>query len=966
MTVFAALIGIITVSQVNAQSDVFNTGFRLDFKKSSETASVDEDVVSNVVKATNNTSRAIRFNLDLASPFGWRVVNDLERVYSVAAGDSLFIPVRLIPSKETVGNVSYFISATAYTEFGDALASTPWSVEIKKVSKWNLTVEERQLYFTNDSDSTTINVHLTNDGNSVENIQVNFTPDARLEVLDADWKPIRDNSFLTSLRVGIDTTFKINVRIKDDKNKGYFFSDTPDDEQEKVDNKKYRLMVSGFRTDERNSSKGRRVNFTKLTSKAVFASNEGSSVIPLDIELNSYNVLSSFTNFTLDLSGAADLGNQRNVRYNYQALINTNSVTGTEFNSGNRFLQYSTRNYQVAVGNVGENMGLFVSGLGAKASVMPTEKLEVGAIYASNVSRGGPVAPNDLSFYGGRLKYEVDKGTDVEAQYLNQQDDFNSINGDLFRLQANIKLANKHRLRFSGGYSIQTDTFDPDSVFQSTGYGGDLRYVGSVKKFNFSVNGGYYTDLFLGQFGGSQQASVNARYVLGNGRSITLRGAVNESQPVRFRRGTRFESLLNRRNLYELRYEWRVNGATMTFVPSYNDSETLGLRINTKGVSVGYSKNQGRTLRIFSRFFAGYTEAPDFDINPYPVAKWESRVRYKNLNLLARYNYGPASLTENFRVINDKLNPQSVFISAFATLYFRKEGLLLRPRLNTRYESVFARWRTNFSTDLEYYSKSGYTFTMGAEYLTINQGESQISQRNQQLGIETNINTFSQTNFFLRLGIRKRLGFKRPGGKSFPLKVIVFKDADADGIRGRGEAYVENVLIKINDQTVITNKAGEGEFLNLAYGEHAMESTVLGDTEGWFKSDDNTFFMDKEKTIYIPLTRGVQIAGNVLVQKATYSRFANEVNLSGVKITAIGDDDKVYSGITDRAGQFRLFVPFGKYTIAASSSTIDEQFQFAQDAYELEINSADSNYRLTYYLIEKKRKLNIRKFGNNN
>lgn len=951
---------------MNAQSDVFNTGFRLDFKKSSETASVDEDVVSNVVRATNQTSRPIRFVLDLASPFGWRVVNNLEKVYQVNAGDSLFIPVRLIPSRETVGNVSYFISATAYTEFGDALASTPWSVEIKKVSKWNLTVEERQLYFTNDSDSTTINVRLTNDGNSVENIQVNLTPDARLQVLDADWKPIRDNSFLTSLAVGVDTTFQINVKIKDDKSKGYFFSDTPDDEQEKVDNKKYRLMVSGFRTDERNSSKGRRVNFTKLTSKAVFASNEGSSVIPLDIELNSYNVLSNFTNFSLDFRGDADLGRQRNLRYSYQALINTNSLTGTEFTSGNRFLQYSTKKYQVAVGNVGENMGLFISGIGAKASVMPTKKLEIGGIYATNVSRGGPVAPNDLSYYGGRLKYEVRKGTDVEAQYLNQQDDFNSINGDLFRVQTNIKLANKHRVRFAGGYSIQTDSFNPDSVFQVNGYGGEFRYVGTVKKINFAVNGGYYTDSFLGQFGGNQQLSLNARYPLGGGKSITLRGGLNESKPVRFRRGNRFESLLNRRNTYEMRLEWRTNGATMTFVPSYSDSETLGLRINTKGASVSYSKNQGRTLRIFSRFFAGYTEAPDFDIKPYPVARWESRLRYKNLNILARYNYGPGSLTENFRVINDKLNPQSVFISAFATLYFRKQGLLLRPRFNTRYESVFARWRTNFSNDLEYFSKSGYVFTMGAEYLTINQGESPVSQRNQLLGIESNTNTFSQKNFFLRLGVRKTLGFKRPGGKAFPLKIIVFKDADGDGVRGRGEAYVENVMIKVNDKTVLTDKDGRAEFLNLAYGTHTMTSTVLGDTEGWFKADDNAVFMDKEKTVYIPLTRGVQIAGNVLVQKATYSRFANDVNLSGVRITAVGEDEKVYSGITDRSGQFRLFVPFGKYTISASTSTIDKQFQFAQDAYTLEINSADSNYRLTYYLIEKKRTLNIKKFNNNN
>ncbi len=121
--------------------------------------------------------------------------------------------------------------------------------------------------------------------------------------------------------------------------------------------------------------------------------------------------------------------------------------------------------------------------------------------------------------------------------------------------------------------------------------------------------------------------------------------------------------------------------------------------------------------------------------------------------------------------------------------------------------------------------------------------------------------------------------------------------------------------------------------------------------------------MEKSKTIYIPLTRGVQIAGNVLVQKATYSRFANEVNLSGIRVTAIGKDDKVYSGLTDRSGQFRLFVPYGQYEIKASGATIDDQFQYAQDTYELGIDNADSNCQLTYYLIEKSRRLNIKKFN---
>ncbi|MBX2846167.1 MAG: hypothetical protein KTR13_08125, partial [Saprospiraceae bacterium] len=67
----------------------------------------------------------------------------------------------------------------------------------------------------------------------------------------------------------------------------------------------------------------------------------------------------------------------------------------------------------------------------------------------------------------------------------------------------------------------------------------------------------------------------------------------------------------------------------------------------------------------------------------------------------------------------------------------------------------------------------------------------------------------------------------------------------------------------------------------------------------------------------------------------------------------------------DQEGNFRIFVPFGKYEVKASAAGVDSRLQFAQSSYPLDINNADANYQLTFYLIEKNRKLNIRRFNNN-
>ena len=946
-----------------AQSNSLTNGFTLDFVKPDGVASVD-DVVTNVVRAVNRTARPIRFSLDIASPADWRLVNNRpEKLYVVRPGDSTFVPVRLIPAKNSVGNVNYFISATAYSEFGNALASTPWSVSVQKISKWNFFVEERQVYFTNDSDSSGIHVKLENKGNSIEKLRLRLYPDKRLQVLGPDGKEVRENAMFFQMPSGTDTSFVMSVRVRENTGKGYFFSDSPDDTQDKEVAKKFRLQIQASSTDDKNRVKGRRVDFVKLTSLSKMETNFGGAYIPITAELRSFNVLSEFTNFNLDLRGVTDLGKRRFLQYNYQTIIST-GIAGTQVNSANQFIQYSSPTMTVAAGNIGENMGVFISGNGAKGSFR-WKNLEVGALYAQNASRGSVLAPNDLTYYAGRLQYDGKKGTDVEVQYINQYDNFNLIDGNIYRLQANVKINRRHRLRLLGGYSTQEDQFNQDSVYTVSGYGAELRYAGGIGKLNFSFNGTYYSDLFLTQQNGIQRGTANFRYALKGSKSINLRGTVSEINRTVIRRGIRFQNPTNRRDFFELRYQWRKNGATFLVGPNYRFDELLGLKVQTTGGSIGFSKSQGRLFRVYSRFFAGVSKAPEFEVSPYPVARWENRVRYKNLNVMVRYNYGPATILENFRVIEDRLTPQSLFMTANASLYFRKQRFQVQPRLNIRYESLFARWRSNISSDFIYYANSGYVFTVGLEFLNIKQGESPLALRSQQQGFDGLLEEFTQTTQFLRFGIRKEFKIKRPGGKAFDLKVVVFKDADGNGVKDLGEELVENVLLKINDKAVITDRQGQAEFKNLIFGNYLVESDVLGDTEGWFKTDDNSIIMDKSKTLYIPLSRGVQVTGTILLQKASYSRFLNDVDLSGIRISAVGADDKVYSGITDRQGQFRIFVPFGQYQVKASSASIDEQFQFAQDTYELSIDNAEANFQITYYLIEKRRKLNIKRFDNN-
>ena len=91
---------------------------------------------------------------------------------------------------------------------------------------------------------------------------------------------------------------------------------------------------------------------------------------------------------------------------------------------------------------------------------------------------------------------------------------------------------------------------------------------------------------------------------------------------------------------------------------------------------------------------------------------------------------------------------------------------------------------------------------------------------------------------------------------------------------------------------------------------------------------------------------------------------------------ALADDDAVATGANaagadanahlGNAGDSRRQ---GKATVElvekAVEQAVDQQFEFAQSSYSLNVNDISVNYQLSFYLIEKRRKLNIRKFDNN-
>ncbi len=950
-----ALCLIFCTLNIFGQSRPTSNGFTLQFLKGSTDGSVDQ-VASNVVKVVNNTGRTVVFNLEYAYPAGWRIMNDKERVYSVANRDSLFVPVRVIPTKAAEGNVNYFVNASAFTASGVPLASAPWNMQVTKVSRWFANIVKSEAYLPNDSDETSFQLNVKNDGNSAEDVVVLFNPDPKLLITDAQGNPFGENTLQLKLPVDTDTLLTFKAKLQEGAGKENFFSAGPIDEvvTDKVD---FQVSVQVKDVNNKTKSWGGRVHIKKLPSEVKIKSEAGTATIPLKVQFNTYNILSQFTNFSLDLSGDADLGRDRYLRYYYQTIISSNSIAGTQFLGSYRFGEFRTPKYTIAVGDLGANMELLLNGTGVRASYK-LGKVDVSGIYVKRPQSG--LVNNELTSMGGSVRLNTGKRVVATAQVVNQIDEFNEIDKKLGTVEASYRFRNQSLASVKVGYSMENH--GADSTFTVPGMGITAKYVGRIKSVSFSSQLRYNTPSYSSQYRGTKSINSNARYTINQKYFLGFRVNVNTRTPEIYSKGVLFPVRYYKYNTYELRFGWTTEAGNFVFSPKVYDEEFLDVRTMTTGAGITFSTNKASSIRFFSRFYSGFTKAKDYDLDPYLVNRWENSLRYKNLNFSVRYYYGPYNVLDNLRVIEDGINPQSIYMSTYATLNFKEARLSVRPTFTMSYESVMARWRMNLAPQLIYYSKSGFEFKVAVEYFNVNQGESPLATVSENPSV---FSPFAQSNTFLRFGLTKQFNIKKPGKKSHELEVVVFKDLNGNNLRDSGEEYEQNVIVRVNGETLMTNEEGRVIFKDLPQEKYLVETEMLSNSEGWFKSKGIEVDLNKDQALYIPLKRGVQINGNVILQQAQYSALGEGgMKLDGIRVTAEGEDGQTYSGLTDLNGIFRIYVPFGEYKVRVNQNAVDQQFEFAQSEYNVVVNNVSVNYQLTFYLIEKRRRLNIKKFDN--
>ena len=923
------------------------------------------DFSSNVLRIINNTGREQKLNIMVNPPAGWSLFGASLNEIILPVNDSLFVPVRVKQGGDMKGDMTYVTNAFVMSN-GFTVGNAVWNISITKQSKWYAKTSANKVYFSDGADTASFFVNLTNGGNSEERLVLKAVPEQGLYIKNAKGELLSDFMQRITLDVGQDTVIVFTVKRDD-------ALALPTDNQN-GDEKTYRL---GLFVDNEVKSVGSRgswhgrVSFAKLSDKKKIKNSPFAS-FPLTLEFNGYNVLTDNTYATLGLYGYHELGKNRSLSYYYQGSFIKNQFEWRTYLGNYFYVGYFSEAYRAEIGDITSGRsGSRLIGKGLKASAK-REHHELGGLYIGN-----PSPFNDPTVKGGGVFYNYTANKLLlETYYESSKNLLRDVNTNYFTADASYNLTRGHVLRFGGGFS--TDNYNL-FLQKYTGYRAMLGYSGYVKKINLNFNGRYSSPHYS-SFRGNTSLNATVGYPIKQMTRLSAGASYYHNQPaVVMTDGTVSDSVYTGRNTFFIQLSHSVENNTFIFKPEYTMYKSYWLDVNTAGVNYDYRTRASHNMSFFASVFVGGNGYPTYeDINPIFVSTVRLSLRYKHFNTNIRYYYGPYYLNEHYYYVNTLQNPQRFFAMAFYDWWFARNHMDLKTNLNYNYATMYKRHQLVLRPELFYYTKSRFQFSIYLSYMLFANGEyERFNTRPNYAPVRSSyydeiVPAGSASRIETGFGIK--FNFNMPVGrrKNYNAVMVVFRDANGNGIKDRDEQGFANMLIKVTkvnesfteeDEFVqakdiyelITDEEGVVEYKYLPKGNYKIESMPLSANQGWFGKRTMYKFIDGNSTIYIPLSKGAKISGGIFVERDVHSD--NEpVNIGGIRVTVVNQlTGETYTTLTDQNGNYSLHVPNGDYVVTINEGAVGTRFSFLDNDIPISVKSSGKSYNVGFYLSEKKR-----------
>ncbi len=926
-----------------------------------------ERFITNALRIFNNKTEAITFSIEIVAPQSWKQIGASGKEYNLAPGDSLVIPVRLIPGMGGNEVSSVNVQALLVSDEQELIADAMFGIHRKKNIRWTVTSEDgTKIYFPVNDSVVPFSINVNNDGNEkidlllykkqlgnrifVSEEQSNIT---RNNYHELNLLPLEDTTlyYTAALQNRFETERRIDVEnysptaVNEEVRNTIFF-------QSQLSNNTEGRVFSGFR----------RMDLVRLSDEKTI-NPYGSSVIPLTMDLNTYNILGVQPVMRLDLRGNTILNNE--AMLSYQTLFNftnyryTNEITNDVFYR----VAYIHRKGDIQFGNISGGLSLIpVSGRGVSGSYFVTPSLRIGSFYVRNTSdnRSG-----DAQAYGGFLRYQLKNIGTTTVQLGHSEFDNAGRTNNYAAVTNSVRLLPNQQVNF--GFAVSRNSYE--SATTQTGYSYFGGYTGSFLKKKLNVN--LRASVFSAAYSLSRLPSQNffhrSGYTVSKKLTLILQNTLNRYQQYSIF-GTTGPRINNEVNYNQLFFNFGANSSRIMPGIFWNHTRLNNFELVYRGLSLDYSKSSinGRS-RIGASLIGGYNTLPQYrEIPAYFTMQLGITAQHKTMSFNGRYFYGPQYINNPAAVNNTLKYPQALFLSLSKQFQPENKSFVFQGNSSYTYMNQYNRHTIGLFPEAYYFTRTKWRFKLSAGY-SFNASKTERSNNNTP-GIifpEEEVRKVVTHNFFLNAGVRKEFGIpvpKRLSKKKFAtLHFQAFLDVNGNKVKDKNEIIVKNVIIRIGNEEVITNENGEAVFKNVAAGKYAIRAMSLYDLKGWYPLLTDSISVDNASIMPIPFVKGIRLNGNVVLQKAKFSNLTEKADLSRILITALDSSGHEYQALTDINGAYSIYLPPGKYTLMMDEGIIGRGFTVLKNNAELELSNLES-FNYNFYILEKKRKVNMKKF----
>jgi len=914
------------------------------------------EIVTNVLKITNNTSNKSKFRATLDFPNGWKSLFHSNIFYELDAGDSIFLPVRIMPTTQFLGNTRFMISVYVISEEDIQLSNTFfWALTEKKTS-WVLNIEpSSKRYFKNNSNLTNFKVNLLNTGTESQPISLTLTNTSLYSILsDSSDRPMKNPTFNFNLKPFEDTTFTFNFKYLQG-TRNYNRIDIENHKPENINEEKtYSLLVNSSEPNLGGASgfkSGQKVSFTRLSSDKT-VNPFSSASLPLIVDLNVNNIFNDITFTTLNIHGVGQIAQDKMLIYNFQTTASTsNNTTDNLLANSVYYLGYYYNKGSVQTGYInGGMMGIQGYGRGLKSDYYLTTQQKIGAFYINNT---GVTGSTNAYAYGLNYELKYFKSNTLNLEYGRSENSYLKTITDAYNARVGFNIYKYQSIFFNYSTTVtNSESFSPTNT--KTGAYGSITYNGGFfnNKLSTTQSFGKNTKDYSNSNIERTYYNQSTRYIINSKMSIVL---VNGYNDINYFSVTKPIENFTQNNLLSL----NINKGNTSFQPQafYN---TFNYTINSyysRGLGFSYSiYDVKENTRISTTVQSGYNKPFNSVLTEDRFfIQWSGIIYYRTISLNARYTMMPVNTPGTILTTYNPVTPQTFSGSLQHQYIFKNTHFVLQSGINYYYNNVYNQNSVSILPELYYYTNDGWRFKINYNY-NLTSGNVYNFSNSQLVG--DNTTTYVNQNTYIGLGIRKDFGVPIPFVKKkfFDVEFEAFYDLNGNGKKDKNEQPVENIVISMGNYEVITNENGEAKMRNFQAGLSYIFAKSLDASETWFANMNDSVLVNKDRTVYVPFVRGVKIKGKVGIDRESIRADATTpFDLSRIKITSNGD--KSFSTLTDFEGNFEFYLPYGKYIITMDENVLGDKYKLAKNNFELEVNRSIDGMFLSYLIVERKRKI---------